>query len=86
MTIAEHVDTIQELTVNQRPPIVPEKRKIKYVDKIVEIKVPVKDEQCVQAYEELRQKTLQCAYNLQACQATSEVYSRLKSKDKQDGK
>ena len=80
-TISEQDTTIQELTVNQRPPILPEKRKIKIVDKIVDKIVKVKDEQCIKDYNTLHQKTLQCAYNLKFCQEASDVYSRLKPKE-----
>ena len=73
-TISEQDRTIQELTVNQRPPVVPVKRKIKYVDKIVVKEVKVKDEKCAVAYEELRQKTYQCAYNLKFCQESNKLF------------
>lgn len=86
VTIAEQKTIIQELTASQRPPIVPEERKIKYVEKIVEKKVTVKDEQCIQEYEKLKQQTLQCAYNLKFCQESSDVYNRMIPQEKQNGK
>ncbi len=81
--MAKQVRTIQELTATQRPAVVPEKRKIKYVDKIVEKVVKVKDEKCTQAYEELHKKTLQCAYNLKFCQEQGEMYYKLKPESKE---
>ena len=84
-TIAEQGKSIQNLTVTQRPPVVPEKRKLKIVEKIVERKVTVKDKKCVQEYEKLKQQTLQCAYNLKFCQESSKIYGDI-TKDRPNGK
>jgi len=70
----------QEITVNQRPSIEPEERKVRVEQKIVEKKIveKVKDTQCAEAYEKLKQQTLQCAYNLKFCQEAGAAYNKLK--------
>ena len=79
-TIAEQKKTIYELTVSQSEPLVPEKRKVKVVEKIVEKKVTVKDKQCVEEFEKLRKQTLQCAYELKFCRESSSIYSDMTKK------
>lgn len=82
-TISKQEKTIRELTVSQRPPIVPEKRKVQVVEKEIDKKAVCSD--ILKAYKNLEQKTLQCAYNLKFCQEASDVYSRMKPTGKQDG-
>lgn len=65
-TINSQQKAIQDLSASQAPSIVPEKRKVKMVT--------VKDEKCSIEYEKLRQKTLQCAYNLKFCQESNNIY------------
>jgi len=82
-TIKEQEKIIVELRAGQLPPIVPEKRKEKIVEKIVTKEVPVKGDcaQIQKAYEEVKKTALQCAYNLKFCQESSEIYNKMKPKE-----
>ncbi len=88
-TISKQDVIIQELTISQQPPILPTKTKtkIKYVEKVVEKVVIKQDTICKdkytelkKEYDDLRNKTLQCAYNLQFCQESSGIYNKMTTK------
>lgn len=84
-TIAKQEFTIQELTASQRPPIVPEKTKVKVVEREIDRNEVCKE--VIVKYNELKQQTLQCAYNLKFCQESNPVFQNgLKPKEQTDGK
>jgi hypothetical protein len=75
-TIAEQEYTIQELTASQRPPIVPEKRKVKVMKEKIDLNVVCKP--IIDKFEAIKEQCTQCAYTLQVCQNTNEAWQRMK--------
>jgi hypothetical protein len=82
-TIAEQEKTIQELTVSQREPIIPKKRKVKVIESEIDKNLVCKD--VIDKFKSLKDQCLQCAYQLKFYQEKEKALQNMEKEDNGTG-
>ena len=82
-TIAELKFENQELTASQRPPVEPEKRKVKIVEAEIDRNEICKD--VIAQFNNLKEQCTQCAYQLNYYQQKDKVLQSLQTKKEPNG-